>query len=49
MLRGLQLDIKFAFVIIFSQHFCPQLSEKEGKKMIEVHLSRLTETFEKTI
>ena len=29
--RGVQLEIKFAFLIIFSQHFCPELSEKEGK------------------
>ena len=23
--RGVQLEIKFAFLIIFSQHFCPEL------------------------
>ena len=27
--RGVQLGIKFAFLIIFSQHFCPELSEKQ--------------------
>ena len=31
--RGVQLEIKFAFLITFSQHFCPELSEKQGKKL----------------
>ena len=31
MARGVQPEIKFAFLIIFSQHFCPELSEKQGK------------------
>ena len=29
--RGVQLQIKFAFLVIFSQHSCPELSEKQGK------------------
>ena len=31
--RGVQLEIKFAFLIIFSQHFCPELSEKQEQKL----------------
>ena len=30
--RGVQLEIKFAFLIIVSQHFCPELSVKQGQK-----------------
>ena len=30
--RGVQLEIKFAFLVIFSQHFCPGLSETQRKK-----------------
>ena len=31
--RGVQVEIKFALIIIFSQHLCPELSEKQGKKL----------------
>ena len=29
--RRVQPEIKFAFLTIFSQHFCPELSEKQRK------------------
>ena len=47
--RGVQLEIKFAFIVIFSQHFCPELSEKQEQKLKEIHLSRWTKIFEKII
>ena len=46
--RGVQLEIKFAFLIIFSQHFCPELSEKQGKNEGDSPFM-IDKIFEKTI